>query len=53
MQTEDGIAGSALLERLSGSSEDATLSTSSWEHQQESSGMAMTSGAGEPLNQDI
>ncbi|XP_073488284.1 autotaxin isoform X1 [Aquarana catesbeiana] len=45
LHTEDGIAGSALLERLSGSSEDATLSTSSWEHQQESSGMPMTSGA--------
>ncbi|XP_072266795.1 autotaxin isoform X3 [Pyxicephalus adspersus] len=43
--TEDGIAGPAFLERLSGSSEEATLSTSSWEHQQESSGMAMTSGA--------
>ncbi|KAM5158034.1 autotaxin isoform 2-T2 [Mantella aurantiaca] len=45
LHTEDGIAGSALLERLSGSSEEASLSTSTWEHQQESSGMPMTSGA--------
>ncbi|XP_068094067.1 autotaxin isoform X2 [Hyperolius riggenbachi] len=45
MHTEDDMTGSALLERLSGSSEEAALSTSSWENQQESSGMPMMSQA--------
>ncbi|KAM9308453.1 autotaxin [Gastrophryne carolinensis] len=49
LHSEDGFTGSAYLERLSGSSEDAALSISSWENQQESSGMAVTSGADKNL----